>query len=79
MRLHAGSALVVTWDAVPEQSWLLKLQRTPAFKWYVVSLVFGRFDVPRHVKSESRTGHSAAHLGVSSDLDVHPLAPAIQP
>ena len=31
MRLHAGGALVVwpgSWDAVPEQSWLLKLRRT---------------------------------------------------
>ena len=29
MRLHAGG---VTWDAVPKQSWLLKLRRNPALK-----------------------------------------------
>ena len=30
-----ASVMGVTWDAVPEQSWLSKLRRTPALKTYV--------------------------------------------
>ena len=31
----------VTWDAVPEQSWLLKLRRKPAFKCTAIRLPAG--------------------------------------
>ena len=79
MSLHACGAYGVTWDAVPEQSWLLKLRQKSAFQgeFSAISRKFSfEFEIfAKYLPVDVSGGQRNSATSRGNGLGISPLTP----